>query len=166
MPKFSPEKELQNAIDKLRAERAQLLARVAQIDTSFGRLGIAVAVAAATVAAPAAAAPAAAPTGKKRGRPAKVAPVKAAPVAKAAKPGKVKIGRGKGGRGKFSISGEQSILDFVRGAGKPNVAEVNTHWTNEGRKATADTTVSKLVKKGLLKRVTVDGERGSRLEVV
>ena len=168
MPKLSPETLLANAISNLRNERATLMSRVSEIDASFGRLGIAVA---ATVAA-------AVPVivgkigklGKRIGRPpgSKNSTQKSTIAAKPPKaPGKpVTKSAKKGKRGTFAVSGDQSILTFVQGADKPNTADVNAHWTKEGRGGTADNTLSLLVKSGKLKRIVVEGERGSRYSVV
>jgi hypothetical protein len=74
---------------------------------------------------------------------------------------------GRGGRrkrGSFSISGEESVFQFVKSTGKPNAAEVNKHWQKEGRGGKADNTLTKLVKDGRLKRVQVKGERGGRYQ--
>lgn len=74
-----------------------------------------------------------------------------------------KRGRPKGQRRhRFSMSGEESVLKFVKQSGKPNAADVNKKWRSEGRGGKADNALSKLVKTGRLKRVKVKGERGSR----
>jgi hypothetical protein len=151
MPKVSPEKMLSNAINRLRSERTSLMARVSEIDASFGRLGIALKdTAAAEVAV------LVGKLGKRRGRPPK------APKAAKAKTGK--SGR-RGARSKFGVSGDESILAFVTQHGQPNAAEINTHWKKEGRGGVANTPISRLVKAGKLTRVSVEGERGSRYKI-
>lgn len=142
MAKKSLENELESAIGNLRSERAQLLSRVSEIDASFARLGIKVD---AVIATPA----------KRLGRPPAAASAK--------KPGpKPKSG---GKRGSFAISGDESVLEFVKKAGQPNSAEINAHWTKEGRKGKADNSITKLVKTGKLTRVSVEGERGGRYKI-
>jgi hypothetical protein len=166
MPKFSPEKQLSNAISNLRSERAELIARISEIDESFSRLGIALS--SASVAAPAGKAT----TGKRRGRPPgsknsakKAAAVKSAKATKAAGSAeKPAVKQRK--RRKFAVSGDESILSFVQGStGQPNTPEVNAHWQKEGRAGTADNALSLLVKAGKLKRITVEGERSSRYAI-
>ena len=172
MAKKSLENELEVAISNLRSERAQLLGRVSEIDASFARLGINVAV----IKGAPAAAPAAAPTvtGKRRGRPPKAATAAAAapaaPVTGKKKPGpkpkKVNaVGVTAGGRQRFAISGDESILAFVASHGQPNSGEVNGHWSKEGRKGKADNSITKLVKAGKLTRISVEGERGGRYKI-
>ena len=161
MPKLSPENLLAAAIDRLRSERATLVSRVSEIDASFGRLGIAVAVAV-TV-----------PVvdgkigklGKRRGRPpgSKSVPMVAKPIKPAIAEGKPATKNRK--RGRFAVSGDQSILTFVQGAATPSTADVNAHWTKEGRGGKADKALSTLVKAGKLKRIVVEGERKSRYAI-
>jgi hypothetical protein len=93
----------------------------------------------------------------RRGRPPKAAPA-ATPVAvKAAAPQKHK-----GKRRWFSVTAEQSILDFISKSSSPSTKEVNRHWKAEGRGGTADNTLSLMVKKRAIKRVPIEGQHGSR----
>ena len=93
----------------------------------------------------------AAPAVKKAAAPAKAAPAKAAPAAPATrKPGK------------FAVSGEASILAFIKSKGSPVGREIETKWKSEGRKGRAINAVSKLVHDKKLKRTPLKGERGSR----
>ena len=162
MPKLSPEKILATAIDRLRSERATLMSRVSDIDASFGRFGISII---GTVTPAVAAKP-----GMRIGRPpgSKNSTKKSAIVAKPTKPAKAagKPVTKNRKRGKFAVSGDESILTFIKSTDKPNTADVNAHWTKEGRGGTADNTLSLLVKSGKLKRIVVEGERGSRYSVV
>ena len=68
---------------------------------------------------------------------------------------------------KRKVSGPQSILNFVKRAGKRGVngAEIVKRWNAEGRAGGAYTPISKLVKAKKLKRRAVKGERGSRYSV-
>ena len=80
------------------------------------------------------------------------------------KPGRAKASRGgrRRKRRSFALSGEASVLGFVKKHGTPNAAEVNKHWSGEGRGGKADNALSKLVKTRKLKRVAARGERGGR----
>lgn len=65
-------------------------------------------------------------------------------------------------RKKFRMTGEESVLAFVKKHGRPTAKEVNEHWKKEGRGGKADNTLSKLVKEGKLKRIPAEDARGSR----
>jgi hypothetical protein len=65
-------------------------------------------------------------------------------------------------RGKFSMSGEDSIINFIRQHRNPSTAEITAHWRSEGRGGKADNALSRLVKDRRLKRQAIAGERGSR----
>src|SRR3954454_8670817 len=84
--------------------------------------------------------------------------------APAASNGKVSIGGKVGGkkrrkrRGSFEMSGDESILAFIKSAGTPTTKEVNQHWKGEGRGGSADNALTKLVKMKKLKRIQLKGE--------
>jgi hypothetical protein len=65
-------------------------------------------------------------------------------------------------RRKFAVSGEQSILAFVKSKSNPVGREIEKHWASEGRAVTAANLLSKLVKEKKLKRTPLKNERGSR----
>jgi len=65
-------------------------------------------------------------------------------------------------RRKFAVSGEQSILNFVKAKSNPIGSEIEKHWTSEGRAVTAANLISKLVKEKKLKRTPLKEGRGSR----
>jgi hypothetical protein len=65
-------------------------------------------------------------------------------------------------RRKFAVSGELSILNFVKSKSNPMGREIEKHWTSEGRAVSAANLLSKLVKEKKLKRTPLKGERGSR----
>jgi len=69
-------------------------------------------------------------------------------------------------RGSFTMSGDESILAFVKSAGSPTTKEVNQHWKGEGRGGSADNALTKLVKTKKLKRINIKGERGSKYSVL
>src|SRR5665213_4441357 len=104
------------------------------------------------------------PAPKRRGRPpgrtslAAVAIAHAAPAPAAAPAGKP--GRRK--RRRFAVSGNDSILNFVRSQRNPTTKEIKGHWDSENRGGKVDNALSKLVKDGALARTPIPGERGSR----
>lgn len=69
-------------------------------------------------------------------------------------------------RGRFEVSGEQSILTFIEKHGSPTTKEVNAHWKGEGRGGSADNALTKLVADKQLKRIPLEGQRGSRYKVL
>jgi hypothetical protein len=91
---------------------------------------------------------------KGRGRPPKAPSTAPKPEVKATPPHK-------GKRRWFSVTAEQSILTFVGKHGNPTTKEVNKHWKSEGRGGTADNTLSLMVKNRKIKRVRVEGKKGS-----
>jgi len=90
-----------------------------------------------------------------RGRPPKTLSATPPPVVNATPPVK-------GKRRWFSVTAEQSILDFISRSESPTTKEVNQHWKAEGRGGTADNTLSLMVKKKAIKRVPLEGKHGSR----
>ena len=126
--------ELAGLIRRLQEERQKYADAIEAIDKTFAQFGIA------------------APGKARLGRPPKALTLTSAP--KAAKSG----GRRK--RGSFTQTGEDSVFDFVKAKGPVTAAEVNQHWSGEGRGGKADNALSKLVKTGRLKRNRVKGERG------
>ncbi len=75
-----------------------------------------------------------------------------------------KSGRKK--RGTFAKTAEESIYDYVKANPNATSADVNQHWTDEGRGGRADNTITRLVKDGRLKRTPLKGKRGSSLKAV
>ena len=71
-------------------------------------------------------------------------------------------GKRKRVRRKFAVSGEQTIINFVKSKSNPIGREIERHWTSEGRGGTAANLISKLVKAKTLKRTPLKDERGSR----
>jgi hypothetical protein len=93
-----------------------------------------------------------------------VAPAKPA-APKPAPPKPAAPAKGTRTRRQFAISGEQSILQFVKSKSSPKGSEIETHWKSEGRKGRAINLISKLAKEKKLKRIPLKGERGSRYSV-
>ena len=89
--------------------------------------------------------------------------VKAAPAMKQPAPAKAAVGgKKKRIRRSFAISGEQSVLNFVKKNTNPVGRAIEAQWKSEGRAGTAANVLSKLTKEKTLKRVPLKGERGSR----
>ena len=65
-------------------------------------------------------------------------------------------------RGRFKQTAVASILEYIGRFGNPSTAEINAHWRAEGRKGTANVTLLKLLKQGLILRQTDPTVRGSR----
>ena len=65
-------------------------------------------------------------------------------------------------RRKFAVSGDESIIAFVKDRKNPTTKDLTKHWTSEGRGGTAANALSRLVKEKKLKRTPLEGERGSR----
>lgn len=83
--------------------------------------------------------------------------VAAAPAQKPAK--------GRRQRCKFAVSGEQSILAFIKLKRNPTNKLINANWTQEGRRGSAANLLSKLVKAKQLKRKPLGGKLGSEYSV-
>ena len=65
-------------------------------------------------------------------------------------------------RRKFAVSAAESVLAFVKERKNPTTQEIKKHWISEGRKGTADNALTLLVKDKKLKRMPLEGQRGSR----
>ena len=74
----------------------------------------------------------------------------------------LRVGKRRRTRRKFAMSGEQSILAFVKSRSNPIGREIEKHWASEERAVTAANLLSKLVKEKKLKRTPLKNERGSR----
>jgi len=88
------------------------------------------------------------------------------PAAAAAPKARKPVGRPRGSRSRFSTTGDESVLAFIRKHGKPTTAEVQEHWSTEGRGASADNSLSKLFKEKKIKREANKQGRGSRYTAV
>ncbi|MFG0250682.1 MAG: hypothetical protein ACF8OB_17490 [Phycisphaeraceae bacterium JB051] len=135
--------ELLKLVKKLQDERAAHVKEIEAIDLTFAQLGIESETAAA------------APAKKRRGRPAG-----SGKKAKAVKK-TTKKKTGKRTRKSFSVSGDESVLTFVAANPGCTTAQVNEHWTTEGRAGKADNALGKLVKEGKVARKNIKGQRGS-----
>jgi hypothetical protein len=138
-------------IQHLLEEREEHAEAIASIDATLARVG------AALGGSPTHAAPA-----KPAAIFAKAAPTKAAAKPVSAKPAPVAA---KPRPGKFAMSGEASILAFVKSKGNPVGRDIEAKWKSEGRKGRAINAVSKLVREKKLKRTPLKGERGSRYSI-
>jgi hypothetical protein len=69
-----------------------------------------------------------------------------------------------GPRKKFDQTAAESVLGLIRGSKEKtpvSKSTINKHWKDEGRAAQPDNILASLVKEGLLKKVTVEGERAA-----
>ena len=69
------------------------------------------------------------------------------------------------GRSGYKMTAEEMVLAFVKERRNPTGREINQHWKAAGRPWTADVTLGKLVKARKLRRIPLEGERGSRYSV-
>ena len=83
----------------------------------------------------------------------------AKPVSAAAK------GPRTGIRNRFPQTAETFVLALVKARKATKTREINAAWIRAGRGKNADNTLSRLVKTRMLKRVKLQGERGSRYSV-
>jgi hypothetical protein len=131
--------DVASRIQQLLSERQQHEQAIQRLDQILNRVGAALGTGGAG-------APA------RRGRPPKAASAQSAPTS----------GRR---RRRFAVSGEQSVINFVKQQGKPTTQQVKKHWQSEGRGGTSDNVLSKLVREKRLKRAPLKGQRGSEYSV-
>jgi len=132
--------DLTRRLEQLLGQRQQLAEAMARIDETLTQIGSALGT-----------------RGRRPGRPPGRPPADAsfAPVAG----GK----RRKRRRRSFDLKAEDFVLNLVKAHRSPTTQEINAEWKREGRGATADNTLTKLVKERRLKRVPLgEGIRGSR----
>lgn len=143
--------QLADLITKLQNDRQEHADAIAEIDAIFARYGIK----------PQEQRRRGRPPGKKAGRKPGHRPGRP-PAAAAQKPGGRKTKRRT--RRKFALSGVDSILGFVKTAGKKGVttSEIVGHWKSEGRSGNGYNALGHLVKEKKLKKQPLKGQRGSR----
>jgi hypothetical protein len=73
--------------------------------------------------------------------------------------------RPKRGRGSYEVTADNFVLGIVAQNKNPTTREINAKWKAVGRGHTADNTLVKLVKTSRLRRIPLEGERGSRYEL-
>lgn len=132
--------DLLKLVSKLQTERDGHVKAIEEIDSTFEQLGMKVTPATTTK--------------KRRGRPAGTSKKAKATKASAKKPTKR-------GRGAFAVTGEESVLGFVKATAGCTTAQVNEHWVKEGRSGQANNALGKLVKEGKIARKNLKGQRGS-----
>ncbi len=71
-----------------------------------------------------------------------------------------------GTRRRFAVSGEQSVIDFVKRRNGATTSEIQANWRSQGRGGNADNSISKLVKEKRLRRIPLVGQRGSRYTAI
>ena len=145
-------KELAALITQLRQQRQEHLDAIDEIDATFRQFGIS------------------SSAKKRRGRPPRamrgVGRMRKRVARKAGRKPTKKVRRK--ARRRFKITANESILRFVKAAGRKGItgAEIVKHWRSEGRGAGAYVTIGKLVKAKKLKRQKVKGAKGSRYTLV
>ncbi len=65
----------------------------------------------------------------------------------------------------FAVTADTFVLSFIQANPGCTTAQVNEHWTAEGRNGKADQTLFKLVKAGQIARKNIKGKRGSMYTV-
>ena len=65
----------------------------------------------------------------------------------------------------FVVTADAFVLGFIQANPGCTTAQVNEHWTTEGRNGKADQTLFKLVKAGQIARKNIKGKRGSMYTV-
>ena len=68
-------------------------------------------------------------------------------------------------RQRFEVSGDESVLAFIRQKKTPTSQEIEQRWKSEGRGGTAANVLSKLYKDKKVTRVPLKTGRGSRYSV-
>jgi TolA-binding protein len=63
---------------------------------------------------------------------------------------------------KFELTGEESVLEFIRRQGHPTTAEINANWHAEGRTGVANPILARLLKQKKVERELDPNVRGSR----
>jgi hypothetical protein len=63
---------------------------------------------------------------------------------------------------KFELTGEESVLEFIRNGQNPTTAEINANWHAQGRTGVANPILARLLKRGQLEREIDPTVRGSR----
>lgn len=149
--------ELKNLINQLCVERQHHIDSIAEIDETFREFGIG---------------GGATPRKGKGGR--RKAVEAAPPVAK-----KGRGGRRKGSKapsapkatrraprsGKFSVTGDEFILQFLKEKGGATTEEIRNHWKGSGRGGKAENNLTGLVKRNQVKRTKLAGKAGSTYSI-
>jgi len=63
---------------------------------------------------------------------------------------------------KLELTGEESVVEFIRIRTNPSTAQVNVHWKAQGRLGVANPILARLFKRGVLRRENDPTVRGSR----
>ncbi len=159
MPTKQAKADLASIIATLKAERQEHLDAIAEIDETFGQVGIS------------------AEETPRRGRPPKSKNGRRKKVGrpkmakKVAKNGRRKKGskkaaakkptKKKASRRKFSKTANDFVLDLLKGGKTMTTAQINSKWKQAKRSGAADNTLSAMAKDGKVKRENIEGKRGS-----
>ncbi len=142
MAKSATSETLADLIARLRGQRQKHLNSIAAIDKTFEQHGIA-----------------SEPRRRRRRGRSKAATGKK----KGKKVGKRKTTKKKAiKRRSFSKTADEFILGLLKGGKTLTTAAINGRWKQARRGGTADNTLSKLTKDGMLKKEQIEGARGSR----
>jgi hypothetical protein len=145
MPRLTIAKSIANVLGKARAQRKEYVAKIAKLQAKVDDIDASLRAGGMDFGAPSAGPK---PARKTRGRPRKAG-----------------RGGGRRSRGQFTVTGEDSVIAFIKKHGNPTTAEVNKHWKSEGRGGLANNTLTRLTQQKQLKRVKEEGVRGSRYTV-
>jgi len=63
---------------------------------------------------------------------------------------------------KYELTGEESVIEFVRIQINPSTAQVNANWKGQGRPGVVNPILARLIKSGMLRREDDPSVRGSR----
>lgn len=151
--------ELKNLINQLCVERQHHIDSIAEIDETFREFGIG---------------GGATPRKGKGGR-RKAAEI-AAPVVKKGRGGRRKGSKAAGAgaakttrraprSGKFSVTGDEFILQFLKEKGGATTEEIRNHWKGSGRGGKAENNLTGLVKRNQVKRTKLAGKAGSTYSI-
>ncbi len=135
MPSPPTPTSLGHLIKQLLDEKQKHLDAIAVIDAAFEESGIA-------------------PTSRRKGKRRKKAARKKAVKKRA-------HNKAKKTRRSFRKTGEQFVVDLLKGGKTLTTALINSRWKQARRGHTADNTLSKLTKERKIRRQGIKGERGS-----
>ena len=158
--------QLRTLISQLRVEQQHHIDSIAEIDETFREFGIGGGAAAGKGKGGRRKAVEAAPAAPKKGRGGRRKGSKVAKAAKAPKAAKATKGTRRTPRsGKFSVTGDEFILQFVKEKGGATTEEIRNNWQSSGRGGKAENNLTGLVKRGQLKRTKLEGKAGSTYSV-
>ncbi len=136
MAKMIHSVDLAQQVGRLLEEKARLTAELTQVEQTLGQVGAILK-----------SGPNGVRLGRKPGRPAGITAAPAAPAVTAVTDGRKR----KRHRKHFDVTAEDFVLGYVKSHKNPTTKDINGFWKSQGRGATADNTLTKLVKEGQLR---------------